>query len=80
MPVAQKHEEKEKPQIVAPRTNFMIGLPFSHVHVEETSDLVKELAKIVAELARAIGNEKTVDFEGLARRAEALEPADKAAS
>jgi hypothetical protein len=80
MPVAPKHEKKDAPQIVAPRTNFTIGFPFSHVHIEEPSDLIKELAKIVAGLAHAMATGQKTDFEALALRAEALEPDTKIAS
>ena len=54
------------PEIVAPTNRINVALPFSQIKLQEpTSDLV-ELASIVAELARATGD------ENIRKRAEAL--------
>ena len=54
------------PEVVAPTNRINVALPFSQIKLQEASPDLVELASIVAELARAAGD------ENIRKRAEAL--------
>ncbi len=47
----QPTKQRSAPEVVAPTSKVNVALPFSHLHVEESSKDLGELSGIVADLA-----------------------------
>lgn len=45
---------RSAPEVVAPTSRVNVALPFSSIHIEESSKDLAELAAVVADLASAI--------------------------
>jgi hypothetical protein len=64
---------RSAPEVVAPTNRVNVALPFSHLHVEESSRAVAELAALFADLAviveQAVPGPKATE---LRKRAETL--------
>ena len=64
---------RSAPDVVAPTNRVNVALPFSHLHVSESSTDLAELAAIVADLASVVeGALPGTNLKKLRERAQAL--------
>ena len=47
-------DEHAAPKVVAPTTRVSVAFPFSHLHIDESSNDLAELVRIVAHLASIV--------------------------
>ena len=64
---------RSAPEVVAPTNRVNVALPFSHLHVEESSKDLAELAAVVTDLVSIVqGLTSSTEIEALRERAETL--------
>jgi hypothetical protein len=72
----EKHDELEpraRPTVSAPTSKVTIAFPFSQIRTQEPSDEVRELARIVVELADRIAEmQPSPELDQLAAQSRAL--------